>query len=138
LGRFDYFETNDGAGNAQAKVQQRVDGRLDDFLAIEVDAIAGLEVFDPPLAIVIRNFDVLAADVFVFDGNLARVGAADAEGGGELAENRGYDVANGDAKSLGVGRRFHGRVSRTRNLILAKVSARDEIDGLVGSSLGDR
>jgi hypothetical protein len=39
---------------------------------------------------------------------------------------------------LGVGRRFHGRVSRTRNLILAKVSARDEIDGLVGSSLGDR
>ena len=105
-----YLKTNNRAGDAEADVNGWPDGDLGDARALEVDAVAGLEIFDPPLAVFIEDFDVLAANVFVFDGDVTGVGAADAELGCEFAMDGRGDVVNGDAEVWGLERSFHGEV----------------------------
>jgi hypothetical protein len=88
-------------------------------LAIEKDAVARLKVFGPPLAFLVRDFNVLTADVLMLDGDVAGIGAADSERSGEFTADRRFHVANGDANNGSFGRYFHDS-AKTRKLILAE------------------
>ena len=69
------------------------------FLAVQKDAVTGVEIFHPPLAVLIRHFDMLAADIFMFYGDVAGIGPADAERRCEFTFNGRHDVANGDMQN---------------------------------------
>jgi len=117
-GGFQHFEPNDGTSQAEANLHQLAHRGFHDALALEIHAVAGLQIFDPPLALAVRDFDVLAADVFVFYSDVIGICAADAEGGAEFAQDRRNDIVYGDAESGSMTGRFHSWVTRTRKLIL--------------------
>ena len=102
-----YLEREYGTGDAEAHLCAFPYGRAHYFLAVQKDAVTGVKIFYPPLAVLIRDFDVLATDIFVLNADFALIGAADAERRSEFTFNGRFNVANGDMKDWGLRLIFH-------------------------------
>jgi hypothetical protein len=88
-------------------VQALAYGGSRNLFAIQKHAIAGIQIFHPPLAVLVRDFYVLAAHIFVLNRDVTLIGSTNAEGRREFALNGRHDIVNRDAELWGLGRSFH-------------------------------